>query len=194
MDSDAEARRIWFRREVLPLEPALRAYAQRFCHTGSDEVEDLVHEAFARIIAYPRWHSVGNVPAFAMRTLKEVAVTVARRRKIVSIGVISNLDGINIAEDLPSVERIVEAREELRLLGQLISELPPQCRKAFTLRKVYGLPHTEIADRLGLSVSAVEKHITRGLRICTERLARISSAKSRGHASANRIRQCNENE
>jgi RNA polymerase sigma factor (sigma-70 family) len=194
MDSDAEARRIWFRREVLPLEPALRAYARRFCHNGSDEVEDLVQEAFARLIACPRWHSVGNVSAFAMRTLKEVAVTAVRRRKIVSIGVISNLDGVEVSDGLPSVERIVEAREELRLLGNLIAELPPQCRKVFTLRKVYDLSHTEIAARTGLSLSAVEKHIARGLRVCTEKLARISSAKSRGQASNDRIRQCNESE
>ena len=172
MDSEAEARRLWFRREVLPLEANLRAYAQRFCHGGSDEVEDFVHETFARLIAYPRWRGVANVPAFALRVLKNIAITAARRRKIVSIDVIADLDTIDLADDRPPADRVVAAREELRLLAGLIADLPPQCRKVFTLRKIYGLSHAEIAVRLGLSVSTVEKHITKGLRLCSERLAR----------------------
>ncbi len=194
MDGDAEARRLWFRYEVLPLEPVLRAYAVRFCHGGADEVEDFVHETFARLIAYPQWHGIGNVQAFALRTLKNIAITAARRRKIVSIDVIADLDTINVADDLPPADRVVEAREELRRLAGLIVELPPQCRKVFTLRKVYGLSHAQIAVRLGLSVSTVEKHITKGLRLCSERLARMPATAPRGGVASDRMRRCNESE
>lgn len=47
-DARHDERRAWFRREILPLEPHLRAYARRFCRRGEAEVEDLVHEVFAR--------------------------------------------------------------------------------------------------------------------------------------------------
>jgi len=44
--------------------------------------------------------------------------------------------------------------------------LPAQCRKVYLLRKVHGLSHKEISDRLEISISAVEKHILRGVLKC----------------------------
>lgn len=34
------------------------------------------------------------------------------------------------------------------------------------MRKVYGMPHKEIASRLGISVSTVEKHLIKGVEQC----------------------------
>ena len=48
-----------------------------------------------------------------------------------------------------------------RALADAIAELPTQCRRVFTLRKVYSLSPDEIAVRLGLSVSTVEKHLVK---------------------------------
>src|SRR3546814_14899379 len=42
--------------------------------------------------------------------------------------------------------------------------MPPQTREAFMLRRVHGLPQREIAVRMQLSESTVEKHISRGIR------------------------------
>jgi RNA polymerase sigma-70 factor (ECF subfamily) len=169
---DEDERGLWFRREVIPLEPMLRAYARRFSDGSPAGVEDLVHETFAQLIGFAGWRGIDNVAAFAVRTLRNEAFKIARRSKIVSISVMSDLDSLGVADDLPGAERMLEARDELRLLARLIADLPPQCRRVFTLRKVYGLSHEEIAVRLGLSISTIEKHVIKGLRLCSERLAR----------------------
>ena len=44
-----------------------------------------------------------------------------------------------------------------------MSELPIKCRKVFVLRKVYGYSQAEIAKKLGISLSTVETHITKGM-------------------------------
>ena len=49
-----------------------------------------------------------------------------------------------------------------------VGGLPEQCRRAFILKKVYGLSQQEIADRLSISQSTVEKHIAKGLLMCRE--------------------------
>lgn len=178
MDSEDEQRRAWFRREVVPLEPALRAYAHRFCRGGPDEVEDLVHDVFAKLIVYEGWRGVTNVGAFAARTMKNIALDTVRRRKIVAFDLSADLDRFGFADEAPIADRVLEGHDDLKTLARLIGELPPQCRRAFTLCKVYGLSHAEIAARLGLSVSTVEKHVMRGLRFCSEHLAREPSRRS----------------
>lgn len=170
-----EERRAWFRREILPLEGYLRAYARRFCRRGEAEVEDLVHETFARAIAYEGWRGVETPQAFVTRILKNIALDSQRRARIAAFSSVADVDQFGLADDRPGPELEVLSRDELRRLREVVAGLPIQVRRVFTLRKVYGLGHREIADRLGLSVSTVEKHLAKGLRICSDALAREPS-------------------
>jgi RNA polymerase sigma-70 factor (ECF subfamily) len=172
MTQDDEHRRAWFRREILPLEPDLLAYARQFCRDGQTDPEDLVHETFARTIACKTWREVGNPAAFATRILRNCALDALRRRKVLTITAVADFDRIEPIDETPGAHMMLESREELRALADAISELPPQCRRVFTLRKVYSLSPDEIAVRLGLSVSTVEKHLVKGLRYCSEKLGR----------------------
>lgn len=60
-------------------------------------------------------------------------------------------------------EKEVLKREDFALLCEAIDQLPAQCRKVFILKKVYGLSQREIAEKLSLSESTVEKHVAKGL-------------------------------
>lgn len=172
MADEDDDRRAWFRREILPLEPDLLAYARRFCRDGQTDPEDLVHETFARAIACRTWREVGKPGAFATRILRNCALDALRRRKVLTITAVADFERIEPIDETPGAQTMLESREELRALADAISELPAQCRRVFTLRKVYSLSPEEIAVRLGLSVSTVEKHLVKGLRYCSERLGR----------------------
>ncbi len=165
---EAEKRRRWFREAILPLEPHLRLFGRRFARSGQIDVEDLVQETFARIIACETWREVENPGAFAFSTLKNLALDAVRRSKVVSFETIADIDQLDLLDDRPSPETYVVARDELRLLQGIIKTMPRQCRQVFTLRKVYDLSPREIAETLRLSVSTVEKHLAKGVRICVE--------------------------
>jgi RNA polymerase sigma-70 factor (ECF subfamily) len=64
------------------------------------------------------------------------------------------------------VEQQASGQEQMRLLLRVVNGLPPKCRDVFVLRMIEGLSQFEIAERLGISVSTVEKHLARGLRQC----------------------------
>ena len=172
MDQDDIARRAWFRRDILPLEADLLAYARRFCRDGETDPEDLVHDTFARAIAYKAWREVLNPGAFASRILRNTALDALRRRKVLTITAVADFERLGLADEMPTQEDVTVSRDELRQLHQAIEELPAQCRKVFTLRKVYNLSPRDIAERLGLSVSTVEKHLVKGLRYCSDKLGR----------------------
>jgi RNA polymerase sigma-70 factor (ECF subfamily) len=63
---------------------------------------------------------------------------------------------------------VVDSRRRLLHFARAIAELPPACRQVFWLRKVEGLKVMEIASRLGISGSAVEKHVASGLLKCSQ--------------------------
>lgn len=56
-------------------------------------------------------------------------------------------------------DRAASDAEELRQLAAAIDALPEGARHAFCLHKIDGLSHAEVAERLGISRSGVEKHI-----------------------------------
>jgi len=172
MTQDDEHRRAWFRREILPLEPDLLAYARQFCRDGQTDPEDLVHETFARAIACKTWREIGNPAAFSTRILRNCALDALRRRKVLTITAVADFERIEPIDETPGAHMMLESREELRALAEAIAELPAQCRRVFTLRKVYSLSPEDIAVRMGLSVSTVEKHLVKGLRYCSEKLGR----------------------
>jgi RNA polymerase sigma-70 factor (ECF subfamily) len=74
------------------------------------------------------------------------------------------------ADDRPDVERELIARQRVDFLWEALEQLSPTARQVFLMRKIDGMRNTEIAERLGLSVSSIEKHIMRGLRACKEYL------------------------
>jgi RNA polymerase sigma factor (sigma-70 family) len=171
MGTEDEDRRAWFYSQVLPHEAALIVYASRYCRNNSQEARDLVHETFLKLLAYADWRTVQNPAAFATITLRNLALGELKRRKIISFNSFADLDRLGLADGQPAADRVVESREELRLLAEIVKDLPPQCRRVFVLRKIQGLSHAEIGEQLGISVSTVENHLTKALRICTQRMA-----------------------
>lgn len=56
----------------------------------------------------------------------------------------------------------------------IIDSLPEQCKKVFILSRKYELKNREIAERLGISLKTVEKHISKALSILRLNIKDIS--------------------
>ncbi len=81
----------------------------------------------------------------------------------------TEVGGIAIADEPPADEAAASA-QRLRQLVAAVAELPPQAGRAFRLHKLDGLSHAETARVMGLSVKAVEKHVSAALKALTARL------------------------
>jgi RNA polymerase sigma factor (sigma-70 family) len=152
---DDLARRLW-----APLTRYFSARARR----GAD-VEDLVQEVFLRLARRvgdaPVEAAEGYVFAIANSVLADSYRRAARQLPAAP----DDLDGEGprgLAEDR-SPERVLLAREELGAVERALLELPERTRFAFALNRYEELTYQEIARRLGISVSAVEKHMMRAL-------------------------------
>ncbi|ESQ78331.1 RNA polymerase sigma factor [Asticcacaulis sp. YBE204] len=75
----------------------------------------------------------------------------------------SGIDGTG-ADASPDAESVVAARQELRAVMKAIESLPSRTQDIFRLHKIDGLSQTEVARRLDISISSVEKHLSGALK------------------------------
>jgi len=104
--------------------------------------------------------------------------------KVVSLSSVPDLEYLEVVSDEPSPERQVIDRDELQRLAETIARLPGKIRDVFTLRRVHGLSQREVAARLGLSESTVEKHMAKGFLIMLEQYGHGGKVPSRPSSPA----------
>ena len=142
----------------------LRRYLARL--TGSQtEAQDLAHDAYARVYPVMLDKDIGRPQAFLYTTARTLALDRLKRNARSPVAPTHPADEEQAPSPSPAVEAIVMAREEWGLMQQAVSQLPPGCRQVLLLRTVDRLSHEEIAARLGLARSSVEKHLMRAVRL-----------------------------
>lgn len=162
-------RAAWLAKHVLPHEPELRAWLGRRKALQLD-VDDIVQEAYAVLAALESVAHIQNSRTYLFSTAHSVILQDFRRKRIVSIETVAEIDLLGVHIDEASPERCAAGHQELRQIAELIAGLPAKCREAFILRKVEGLPQREIARRMAISVNTVEKHVGKSIRILMDAL------------------------
>lgn len=155
----------WFVAEVLPHAAAYRAKAVYFC--GRDDADDLVQEAYARVLKTPDHRAIVAPRGFVLTIVHNLALERLRRARVVRIDLLASLEMLDVADPAPDAFAIAAGRSELQRLLDLIDALPPQCGRVLHMRKVQGMSPAAIAEALSISVSTVEKHMAKGLALVT---------------------------
>ncbi len=101
-----EGRARWMLREVLPHEPALRAWLKRQCAAGL-EPEDVIQEAYSLLAARDRVDDIRHPKAYLFQTARSLVAAHVRRARIVPFQAPEELDDGDLFADGPSPERIV---------------------------------------------------------------------------------------
>jgi RNA polymerase sigma-70 factor (ECF subfamily) len=140
--------------------PALVRYFSPRVH-AQQEIEDLVHDVLVRLVRNRDFAEGEGVRGYVFQTANSVLVDHIRRCA-------TNRTELQAPADLESHEdegfgpdRVLQGRQELARATAILMELPERTRTVFILRRMEGMKFAEISARLGISVSAVEKHMVR---------------------------------
>lgn len=169
----------WFASAILPHELALMQHARRWT-SEEDEARDLVHEAYALLLQLTAWEQIQNPAAYATRTIRNIALQRMRRARIVPIRQFAALEEVEHADPAPDSFAIAAARDELRRMVVAIEALPPACRRVVQLRKLEAMAPRDIAQLLGISLSTVEKHLSRGMLLLAQAVRPVELASQPG--------------
>jgi len=155
--------KLWFVREVLPLEAALMQYLRHNWRNESDLV-DIRQDVYARVFAAALQEIPHATKAFVFATARNTLINRVKHERIVPIEAASDLElGTAPSED-PGPERQLIARDELRRLHDAVQRLPARCGEAFTLQQVEGLSRREIAVHMGIAEKTVKRHLEDAVR------------------------------
>lgn len=123
--------------------------------------EDIVQEAFLRYFVHEaKAESIVQSP---IGFLRSISLNIARDhfRKVSCLQWVATDE--NLACEASDPHQVMEHRELVRFVGEVMRAMPALRRKVFISRRVYGFSSREVAERLGLSVGAVDVHVSRAV-------------------------------
>jgi RNA polymerase sigma-70 factor, ECF subfamily len=140
---------------------ALSRYVRRLV-TSRAAADDIVQEAYLR--TYEHGSRVRTPRALLFSAARNLAADARRHARVAKTDSMGDPEASGVVSSSDSPEAVALADEESRLLREAVQRLTPQCRAVFALRVFHACSYKEIAERLGISVKTVEKHVAQGLR------------------------------
>lgn len=145
----------------------LKKFVSKFLNRPED-IEDIVQETFLKAYDYEQRSKIASPKAFLFRIAKNAALRELTRKSTQITDYIEEIEVPENVDNPQSVEERVESQKKFNLFLQAAAYLPDKCRRVFLMRKVFGYSHSEIASQLNISHSTVEKHLSKGLRMCSQ--------------------------
>jgi RNA polymerase sigma-70 factor (ECF subfamily) len=124
---------------------------------------DLVQDTYLRLLRMAGEQHVEQPRALLHKIATNLAIDHLRKEKHGVQGVDGLDEAMAVPCRAPSPERALLGKQRFRLFMQAIEHLPPRTREAFLLCRVYGYSYQEIATRMNISESGVEKLLMRAL-------------------------------
>jgi RNA polymerase sigma-70 factor (ECF subfamily) len=138
----------------------------------SHEVEDIVQETYIRLRRAVVAQEIRHPRSYLYQTARNLALDSLKKADN-ALSVEWNDDVGYSANPSDSVIHKIESTANFERFCESVQHLPPQARRVFVLKKVYGFTQREIATALGISESTVEKHVALGFRRCSRYMGDI---------------------
>jgi RNA polymerase sigma factor (sigma-70 family) len=145
------------KRHIRRMQDILRRRGQ-----SREDAEDLIQEAFLRLLVYCQSKEVRKQEAFLMRAMQNLAVD-WHRRKHRDLYVQDSPEELLLADMRPTPDEDLANQQRLYEVAAVLDRLPPRTREVFIMHRLEGFGCAQIATTFGISLSAVEKHIARAV-------------------------------
>lgn len=136
----------------------LRRFFRRYRLNAAD-VEDLTQDVFVRLAGSNMQVDLLKPESFVFTVALNLVRDRARRLHIKALPKSMAVEKLSLSCDLPTPDQCLEFEQRLRHAEQLLSSLTPDAQEAFLMHRIQGESHVQIAAKLRISVSMVEKHI-----------------------------------
>jgi RNA polymerase sigma-70 factor (ECF subfamily) len=128
----------------------------------TDSAEECLQAAFVRLEEYRQTKSVVSEVRFLARAARNIAIDELRKSRVRA----STADHVRASlqayqDNQPLQDEVLVTRERLTRARDVLESLPERTRTIFLMHRFTRVKYREIASEIGISVSAVEKHIAK---------------------------------
>jgi len=148
-----------------------------------DAAADVVQESYARVLKLERARvPISDPRALLYQTARHVLVDEFRREQRRDHADVDSLAEAELPRQPTHLEpdARLATRQSVQAYLATIEALPPRCREAFVLSVFDGLSQRQIAERMGTSLSMIEKHIARARLACRDCERRLLEGEGSG--------------
>jgi len=149
-------------------EPMLRRYFAR--RIRRDDVDDMVQEVFLRMQSH--LPAIDHIDRYLFRVASNVLTDRLRHADSRKETLHEHLQEVHHPVDERSPERLALTQETLDRVAQAIGRLPERTRDIFALHRFKDMTCGDIATLMGVSASAIEKHIIKALVALNDEMGR----------------------
>lgn len=154
----------------------LLQYALSFVRS-QEIAEELISDVYVKI-----WHkrselpNIQNIRSYLFIAVKNSCLSHLRKMKNEKIVFIEEYSDFLFPYLESNDDETIE-KDLLKKIHAAIEHLPPKCREAFSLAKINGFKHREIAQIMSISEKTVNNHLVTALKKITESLGIQKKAK-----------------
>ena len=131
-----------FKITVLPLRAKLLGYARKMTD-DSEDAEDAVQEALLKLWAKRlELEQYRSIEAFAMTLTHNICIDMWRSKHNDKL----SLDSVQAESSIGSPERLLELKDEMRLMHEIIESLPPLQRTILRMKDIEWYETEEIGE------------------------------------------------
>lgn len=158
-----------FRNDILPLKDRLFRLALRITLNPA-EAEDIVQETMIKVWNKRNsWATIENIEVFCFTICRNLAIDKMRYMGNQTLSLEQEIDPSDESHHANPEEQAVQ-RDRVRLVRQLINQLPERQRSCMQLRDIEGKSYKDIATILDISEEQVKINIFRARQAIREQL------------------------
>jgi len=139
-----------------------------------DDIEDIVQETFIKSYEAELQHEITFERTYMLKTARNLALNHVARASEKHHQSLHDIDGLPANLTTQSLEKQVESKQRFLDFCRATDTLSPEVKRVFLMKKVYSMSQKDIAQHCALSESTVEKHVAKGLLLCSRYLQNLN--------------------
>jgi RNA polymerase sigma factor (sigma-70 family) len=140
---------------------------------STEDAADLAQDTFARLSSTDL-RQIRKPESFLFTTALNLLRDQARSAQTRNAAFTVPAEETQLVCPAPQAERVLDGQQRMGVVESALRELSPKCRAVFVLFHFDGLSQRDIADRLRISVSMVEKYVRQATNHCQKRLDELN--------------------
>jgi RNA polymerase sigma-70 factor (ECF subfamily) len=122
---------------------------------SDDEAREVAQEAYVRLLQLDNPQAINYFRAFLFKTAGNIAIDRLRKDAREKNFVVFPF----VETEAPSAEHTQSQRQTIGRVSECINDLPPKCRKAFLLSRIYGMTTREVASQMCMTDRMIRNYL-----------------------------------